>query len=743
MSNYAQISGGYSHSVVLCNDGTLKSMGLNNEGQLGLGHNSNVTQSETINNLDSIVQVSSGLNHNLALKANGKVYSWGKNNKGQLGHGNNTTSLLPKLITSLSSIKFIETGNQCSFAVDSIGNLYGWGNNEHQQVANTNNSETSPVLIASNIKQVSSSKLFTMAITMQNELLIWGTNSFNIMNNTSIEKTSTPAVIQINETPKKIVTGSYFAAVLTKQGNIYTWGFNKQGSLGNGSFDNTSLPTKINNLSNIKDLSAGEGHIVALTQNGSVYTWGYNYNGELGDNSGSMQNTPVQIAGDSINSIYAGSHHSFFISKEGNAYAWGLNSNNQLLLGNSYSAYSPQKIEFGCPLIKTCETIALIESIDSIFCEGDTINLTSNNTNSNELEWYIQNEYQGNQTNITYLTNAHFGETTIKLKVNNGTCEDSIQKSIYIQKKPTPYISYIPKLCPNDNPYPLSAQPTGGTWSGNGAIFGHFNPAITGSGVHNIQYTISENGCSTTTNKEVTVKNSAPLNISTEVEICEGDSLIVQNQSNNPVYWNNGISSSNTVFHLTSSQYITATATGEELCPLIDSVYIEVNEPPTANFTTTISGNQVQFENTSNNYTNLQWNFGDGNVSDQETPTHEYITNQDYIVELISANQCGSDTITDTLYFITTNTKTSETVTIAEVYPNPSKGIINLKTATNSTSNINLNIYSQTGQLVLTKNIVTGYNNAQINIQHLPVGIYTLVLNNNNTMSSVKITLNK
>jgi len=66
------------------------------------------------------------------------------------------------------------------------------------------------------------------------------------------------------------------------------------------------------------------------------------------------------------------------------------------------------------------------------------------------------------------------------------------------------------------------------------------------------------------------------------------------------------------------------------------------NEPPIANFTYTPSsirsGELVRFEDTSfdldGKIVNWTWDFGDGNVSYLENPTHRYLTDDNYLVEL-------------------------------------------------------------------------------------------------------------
>lgn len=83
------------------------------------------------------------------------------------------------------------------------------------------------------------------------------------------------------------------------------------------------------------------------------------------------------------------------------------------------------------------------------------------------------------------------------------------------------------------------------------------------------------------------------------------------------------------------------------------------NVPPDANFssnTTYTCSGLVDFTDLSLfNPTSWQWDFGDGNTSTQQNPSHTYLTNGTYSVELIACNAFGCDT---TLFsnYITVNT---------------------------------------------------------------------------------------
>jgi PKD repeat protein len=79
---------------------------------------------------------------------------------------------------------------------------------------------------------------------------------------------------------------------------------------------------------------------------------------------------------------------------------------------------------------------------------------------------------------------------------------------------------------------------------------------------------------------------------------------------------------------------------------LIGSATISSGSPVVANYTTSPSGLTVNFADlTTGSPTTWAWDFGDGNTSTLQNPTHTYAANGTYTVCLIASNLCGADTI--------------------------------------------------------------------------------------------------
>ena len=90
---------------------------------------------------------------------------------------------------------------------------------------------------------------------------------------------------------------------------------------------------------------------------------------------------------------------------------------------------------------------------------------------------------------------------------------------------------------------------------------------------------------------------------------------------------------------------------GMDIVAVVDAVVVDFI-PPIASFTASITGGlsplPVSFTNTSESGvpTTWLWDFGDGNTSTLQNPTHTYLTNGFYDVSLTATNAYGMDTLT-------------------------------------------------------------------------------------------------
>ena len=151
---------------------------------------------------------------------------------------------------------------------------------------------------------------------------------------------------------------------------------------------------------------------------------------------------------------------------------------------------------------------------------------------------------------------------------------------------------------------------------------------------------------------------------------------------------------------------------------------------PTANFSESISGNTATFTNLStsiNNTLNYLWNFGDGNTSSIQNPSHTYTTSGTYTITLIASNCIFSDTIIKTIQVGITN-MIEGSLSNFEFYPNPTTNQMNLKIDSRFIGSV-YTVYDNSGRSVLKGKIIS--ENTLIELGDLSKGLYLLCVGEN------------
>ena len=97
---------------------------------------------------------------------------------------------------------------------------------------------------------------------------------------------------------------------------------------------------------------------------------------------------------------------------------------------------------------------------------------------------------------------------------------------------------------------------------------------------------------------------------------------------------------------------IVSNIAGSDTLTVVDS--IEVGTGPQAGFNLQYQAGSLELttDNTSVGASSFLWSFGDGNSSTAASPGHTYAEAGSYIITLIASNDCGSDTLTQTLAVI-------------------------------------------------------------------------------------------
>lgn len=135
---FTDVSAGKYSSYFLSVDKKLYCLGLNDSGQLGLGHESNRSVlTEIVSDEEIFFVASSSLSrHCFFITKSKKLYGFGLNDEYQLGLNNSDNQNTPQLISE--DVIFAAAGQDHSLFIKSDGSLWGMGLNSSLEILNSN-----------------------------------------------------------------------------------------------------------------------------------------------------------------------------------------------------------------------------------------------------------------------------------------------------------------------------------------------------------------------------------------------------------------------------------------------------------------------------------------------------------------------------------------------------------------------------------------------------------------------------
>ena len=347
------ISCGFDYTFLMSDHDTYV-WGNNRVGQLGLGHYNDEHLPQKFN-FANIKKISCGGHHTMILTRSGEVYACGLSDCGQLGFMPEPTDVHYKLSPTkinLSRIKKIICGRHHTAALTLDNEVYVWGYNDDGQLGlgqlglgqlglvHITNEYVPQKLNLPDVKKISCGCSHTAALTSFGEVYVWGSNGFGQLGLGRVGNQNTPQKLNLPNI-KEIICGGYHTIVVTTCNEIYVWGRNGHGQLGMGQFGDQYTPQKID-LSNVKKIICGGFHTMALTYSGKVYGWG----NMSCSNIMKYQVVPHKLNLSMVKKIACGSEYTIALTCCNEVYVWGCNDHGQLGLGNDIRQELPQKLKF-------------------------------------------------------------------------------------------------------------------------------------------------------------------------------------------------------------------------------------------------------------------------------------------------------------------------------------------------------------------------------------------------------------
>lgn len=343
-----QVVAGGEHSLLLANDGTVYSFGLNLGGRTGQGTSSGNTNIATPINTSNLAgrrikQLAAGSSHSLLLADDGTVLSFGFNNPGQTGLGTasgNTLVATPIDMTNLAGKKItqVAAGDGFSLLLAEDGVVFSFGFNADgrtgQGTSNGNTLVATPInttnLAGRTIKQVAAGNGHSLLLADDDTVLSFG---FNGNGQTGLGTTSGNTLVarpidMTNLAGRKIAQvegGGEHSLLLADDGTVFSFGLNTSGQTGLGTDIGMTLvatPIAMTNVGgrHITRVTAGLGHSLLLADDGSVFAFGENGQGRTGQGTSvghTLVATPIvtsNLVGFRGVDISAGSGHSLVLA---------------------------------------------------------------------------------------------------------------------------------------------------------------------------------------------------------------------------------------------------------------------------------------------------------------------------------------------------------------------------------------------------------------------------------------------
>ncbi|KAK3237814.1 Ultraviolet-B receptor uvr8 [Cymbomonas tetramitiformis] len=375
---------GMNHGVFVTNGGAVYTVGLNNNGQLGLGNTVDRTTAEVVSALSShtVVKASCGSYHSVFLTSGSLVFACGDGYHGQLGTGSKSDRSTP--VQVLSSYGVVDIF--CS----SGGTGYG--------STSSTQSTATQVMSGHTVVDVTHGAFHSVFVTSQNTVYVCGQNANYQLCSADTADQPTPQQVMSGYTVSSATANQYGSVFHLTDGRVFgpikpaysrancryvegsPWGGG--GGLRTGVGRKAGRESRVHNISGgrlwlrwlwadglagalylldvggvewlhrrsaavVIEHAAGMNHGVFVTNGGAVYTVGLNNNGQLGLGNTVDRTTAEVVSALSSHTVVkasCGSYHSVFLTSGSLVFACGDGYHGQLGTGSKSDRSTPVQV---------------------------------------------------------------------------------------------------------------------------------------------------------------------------------------------------------------------------------------------------------------------------------------------------------------------------------------------------------------------------------------------------------------
>ncbi len=370
--------------------GNVKCWGLNDDGQLGLGHTEAVGDDEDPADVGFVdlggaaSTVHTNGEQTFALMTDGTVRAWGLNDAAQLGLGHTanigddetpasaTVSTTPQLGGTV-----VELSAHGYFACARLsgGSVRCWGANDQGQLGyghvdaigdDEDPSAAGDVDLADTAVELATGSEHACARLSDGEVQCWGANGYGQLgygHTDNIGDDETPlgaGTVELDgRAATQLVAGARHTCALLDDGAVRCWGDNSRGQLGYDGLDAVGDDEILTDAGDLPlaapavSISAGRAHTCAQLQDGALYCWGANDFGQLGrgtiDEVVTLTTTSsLDLGGLEVDMLFTGAtaDKTCALMNDAAVHCWGANDLGQLGRGDTTVAISGSESMF-------------------------------------------------------------------------------------------------------------------------------------------------------------------------------------------------------------------------------------------------------------------------------------------------------------------------------------------------------------------------------------------------------------
>jgi len=306
-----------------------------------------------------------------------------------------------------------------------------------------------------------------------------------------------------------------------------------------------------------------------------------------------------------------------------------IGTGNNLGYQNDFWEYTPDNIG---------TITASINSNATTICSGNTLTISASGGPS--YSWST------GSTNNPLIVSPSV-TTTYSVIVSDVCGSDTASVTITVNPTPVALITGNTSICIGDSTILTASGGTSYSWN-----TGSTNSAIiiipTSSNTYSV--IVSNSTCTNNASINVTVTPSPSVNLTGTNNICNGQTATLIASGGTNYVWSTGLTNNSIVVSpsaTTTYSVIVSDVCGSDTA----SLSVTVSSPfsqfsfNTIDIDTCNSVSTVQFTDNSTNANSWVWNFGDGNLSSNQNPSHIF-SSGNYLVTLISNNTLGCSNTT-------------------------------------------------------------------------------------------------